>query len=188
MKEMKQFKVTDRMYEDFVHKLNVLFTVQAKDTEVAELLSEFVKPGEALIAGRQAVAELDEFGRSYTRGSRKTAVSQCWMVEGDGQIFVNGVKLADYFPQLVDCQKVISPFEVTQTLGLYNVWCTVSGGGLSGQADAVAVSVARGIVVHNPILEDRLATLGLTKIDRRQVERKKTGQPKARKKNSWVKR
>ncbi|KAJ3213421.1 37S ribosomal protein S9, mitochondrial [Dinochytrium kinnereticum] len=159
MRESKQFKITDRMYNDFIHKLNILFTVQEKDPEVADLLNDFVRPGEALIATKAENVDLDEFGRSFTRGSRKTAVAQCWMVEGDGQVFVNGVKLADYFPQLSDCQKVILPFEATQTLGSYNVWAIVKGGGLS---------------------------VGLTKIDRRQVERKKTGQPKARKKNSWI--
>ncbi|KAJ3107997.1 Aspartokinase [Phlyctochytrium planicorne] len=186
LRDVKQFKITERMYLDFIHKLNVLFTVQANDPAVSALLSDFVKPGETLTGKKQTAAELDEFGRSYTRGSRKTAVAQCWMVEGDGQVYVNGVKMAEYFPQISDCQKILLPFEATESFGKYNVWAIASGGGISGQAQAVAVAVARGLVVHDPVLEDKLSTLGLTKIDRRQVERKKTGQPKARKKNTCM--
>nr|KAJ3422972.1 37S ribosomal protein S9, mitochondrial [Polyrhizophydium stewartii] len=85
-------------------------------------------------------------------------------------------------------EAVVQPFEVADRLAKYNVWAIVSGGGPNGQADAIGVAIARGLAVHEPELEPILVKGGLTKVDIRQVERKKTGQPKARKKNAWVKR
>jgi small subunit ribosomal protein S9 len=89
---------------------------------------------------------------------------------------------------------MIQPFEKTDFLGKFNVWALVKGGGSSGQAEAISVAVSRGICVHDPPSREKLDERilcnldGMTKIDRRQVERKKTGQPKARKKVQWVKR
>ncbi|KAJ3143981.1 37S ribosomal protein S9, mitochondrial [Irineochytrium annulatum] len=188
MAAARMFKMTPLMYEDLIHKLNVLFTIQDKDAEVAAMLANYLRPGTALTVPKIEGRALDEFGRAHARGSRKTARAQCWVVEGDGQIFINGVQLADYFQNIENCEKVIYPLEAVGMLGRYNVWGVVVSGGTSGQAQAIAVAIARCLAIHEPLLEPTLGELGLTKIDRRQVERKKTGQPKARKKNSWVKR
>ncbi|KAJ3416196.1 37S ribosomal protein S9, mitochondrial [Chytridiales sp. JEL 0842] len=184
----KHVKLTDRLYDELIHKFNALYTVQDKDKTVERLLTEYLRPGSVLTPHTFERPSLDEFGRSHTRGSRKSARAQCWMVPGDGEIYVNGVHMARYFSDLGDRQALVKPFEATGKMSDYNVWAIVKGGGPSGQADAVAVAVARSLAIHDPSLETILKTLGMLKIDRRQVERKKTGQPKARKKNAWLKR
>ncbi|TPX67961.1 hypothetical protein SpCBS45565_g03523 [Spizellomyces sp. 'palustris'] len=188
MQEFLEYKLVRSTYTELVHKLNILYTVQARDPDVNRLLFRFVKPGAALVTQVKQRAGLDEFGRSYSYGSRKTAKAQAWMVEGDGQVYVNGTPVSDYFAEDFDREVVVRPLEVARQLGKYNVWALVKGGGPSGQAAAVSVAVARGLVIHDPMLEAAMKETGLTTIDTRQVERKKTGQPKARKKNTWVKR
>ncbi|KAJ3326059.1 hypothetical protein HDU76_013050, partial [Blyttiomyces sp. JEL0837] len=188
MQNLKQFKLTENMYDDLIHKFNLLFTVKDSDKETERLLLEYVRPGDALASLATQQETLDEDGRSHTRGSRKTAKAQVWVVEGDGLIYVNGKHIAEYFGEISYREMIVKPFEVVGGLGKYNVWGIVEGGGAAAQAGAVAVAVARGLVVHDPGCRETLEALGLTKIDTRQVERKKTGQPGARKKKSWVKR
>ncbi|KAI9349451.1 ribosomal protein S9/S16-domain-containing protein [Zopfochytrium polystomum] len=186
MQQEKQMKLSEKAYRSLIRKFNVLTRVREKDPEVRQLLLRFEAP--QATGGRSATASsaLDEYGRSLTRGSRKTARAHCWMVEGDGQIYVNGIPMSEYFKQFEDKERIVKPLEATGKLGKYNVWAIVAGGGPSGQAGAVAVAIARGIAAHD---RSQWSALGpLTKIDTRQVERKKTGQPGARKKNTWVKR
>jgi small subunit ribosomal protein S9 len=80
------------------------------------------------------------------------------------------------------------PFTVTSTAGAYDVWCTVKGGGHSGQAGAIRHGIARTLEKFVPTLRAQLKPAGLLTRDSRRVERKKAGQPKARKKKQWVKR
>ncbi|KAJ3011317.1 37S ribosomal protein S9, mitochondrial [Thoreauomyces humboldtii] len=188
MAELLEFKLVSGSYFNLVHKLNVLFTVQGRDPEVSRLLQRFVKPGQALVSLGRETPSLDEHGRSYSSGSRKTARAQAWIVPGEGHVYVNGVQLADYFAEDFDREQVLRPLQMARGLTKFNSWALVRGGGQSGQAAAVAVAVARGLVIHDPLLESAMKEAGLTTIDTRQVERKKTGQPGARKKNTWVKR
>jgi len=83
---------------------------------------------------------------------------------------------------------VTLPFTVTQTGGQYDVWCTVKGGGHSGQAGAIRHGISRTLEKFQPSLRALLKPAGLLTRDARKVERKKAGQPKARKKKQWVKR
>ncbi|ORY39359.1 ribosomal protein S5 domain 2-like protein [Rhizoclosmatium globosum] len=188
MTTLKQFRLSDEMYDDLIHKLNVLFSVPEKSDALRLFLQEYVRPGLDLVSAPKAVQTLDEFGRAFARGSRKTATAQAWLVKGSGEVYVNGVHLSEYFREVEDRELVIRPFEIGKALGAYNVWAVVQGGGQSGQASAIAVAVARALAIHEPSLQETFQTMGLTTIDRRQVERKKTGQPKARKKNTWLKR
>eukprot|EP00842_Homolaphlyctis_polyrhiza_P003296 jgi/Hompol1/3968/HPOL_003416-RA len=181
-----RLKETD--YIDLVHRLNLLYSIPEKDIDVSRVLEKFVPLGQSLEKAVTQPPSLDEDGRSYTVGSRKTAKAQCWLVPGDGLIYVNGHRMNEYVAELSSREKIVRPFEVTDTLAKYNVWAIVDGGGPISQAEAVAVAVARGICVHEPAAQPILEKLEMTKIDTRQVERKKTGQPKARKKNTWVKR
>ncbi|KAI8610997.1 ribosomal protein S5 domain 2-type protein [Chytriomyces sp. MP71] len=160
----------------------------AKPESLNILLQEYVRPGQDLTPPAKPIETLDEFGRAFARGSRKTATAQAWVVRGSGDVFVNGLHVADYFGEVAHREVVVRPFEVAKALGSYNVWAVVQGGGHGGQADAVAVAVARALAIHDPSLETVFKQIGLTNIDTRQVERKKTGQPKARKKNTWLKR
>ncbi|KAI8894236.1 ribosomal protein S5 domain 2-type protein [Globomyces pollinis-pini] len=181
-------KLNEDNYNDFVHRLNLLYPVIEQDAELKTFLQQFVPIGKSLDVTPVTILELDEFQRSYTTGSRKTSRSQVWITKGTGQIYVNGNNLIEHFNDMADRRKILLPFEATNTLGKYNVWCIVQGGGKSGHADAIKVAIARGLVIHDETTRKILSDLNLTRIDVRQVERKKTGQPKARKKNTWVKR
>ena len=146
----------------------------------------FIPVGRSIHLDRKNISSLDSALRSNTRGSRKTARSIVSMIAGAGQIYVNGKSLPVYCDDVLTCQKIIEPFELSKTLGKFNVWATVRGGGYTGQSEAIAHAIAKGLIIHNPDLEPLLTKCLLA--DTRQVERKKTGQPKARKKNTWVKR
>ncbi|KAI8818010.1 ribosomal protein S9/S16-domain-containing protein [Fimicolochytrium jonesii] len=192
MQEFLSFKITQGTYDEFVKKLNQLYDKHGYGSgaqlDVKKALESFVKPGATLTVSTKRSSELDDFGRSYSYGSRKTAKAQVWVVEGEGQLFVNGTNFAEYFAEDTDRDAILRPLVMAHALGKYNVWALVNGGGQSGQAAAVAVGLARGLAVHDPVLKETFDEAGLTRIDTRQVERKKTGQPKARKKNTWVKR
>ncbi|KAJ3389015.1 37S ribosomal protein S9, mitochondrial [Entophlyctis sp. JEL0112] len=188
MSALKQFRLTFAMYDDLIHKLNVLYSIREKPSSLTLLLQQYVRPGQQLTQPEKPVPQLDADGRAFARASRKTAKAQAWVVRGSGEIFINGVHISEYFSEIPDRELIVRPFEVANALGRFNVWAIVSGGGKSGQAGAVAVATARALAVHVPEVATDFALSGLTKIDRRQVERKKTGQPKARKKNTWLKR
>ncbi|KAG5518955.1 hypothetical protein PMAC_002486 [Pneumocystis sp. 'macacae'] len=133
-------------------------------------------------------ASLDSLGRSRTIGRRKEAVSRVWMIKGDGQILVNGKTLYEIFSRLDHRQSLMRPLKITQRLFQYNIWVLVKGGGSTGQAEASALAISRGLVIHEPELRPLLRKESCLTCDPRRVERKKPGQPKARKKNTWVKR
>ncbi|KAJ3154499.1 37S ribosomal protein S9, mitochondrial [Geranomyces michiganensis] len=188
MAEYLEFRLVKGTYEELIHKLNILFAIQAQDRTIANTLQSFVKPGATLVTPSAPTASLDEFGRSYSYGSRKTAKAQAWIIAGTGQVYVNGVHMSEHFAQQEDLETILRPLVLAGGVARYNVWALVRGGGQSGQAAAVAVAVARGLCVHEPPLAPVFRDEGLVVIDTRQVERKKTGQPGARKKNTWVKR
>ncbi|KAI8593521.1 ribosomal protein S5 domain 2-type protein [Geranomyces variabilis] len=185
MAKYLEFRLVKGTYEELVHKLNMLFAVQAMDGAIATTLQTFVKPGATLVTPSRPTAALDEFGRSYSYGSRKTAKAQAWIIAGTGLVYVNGVHMSEHFAQAEDLETILRPLVLAGGVAKYNVWALVRGGGQSGQAAAVAVAVARGLCVHEPPLAPIFKDEGLVVIDTRQVERKKTGQPGARKKNTW---
>ena len=114
-------------------------------------------------------------------------MARVWVSEGCGQFTVNSKNWIDYF-QPIQRSHVMSPFLETETAGLYDVWCTVKGGGMSGQAGAVRLGVSRALQAFSPNFRVPLKRAGLLRRDPRRVERKKPGQKKARKKFQWVKR
>mmetsp|Transcript_41880 Transcript_41880/g.82373 ORF Transcript_41880/g.82373 Transcript_41880/m.82373 type:complete len:166 (+) Transcript_41880:1-498(+) len=131
---------------------------------------------------------LDKQGRIYSTGRRKTASARVWVMPGTGQVTVNRMNMLDYFPREFHIDEVILPFVTTATAGKYDVWCTVKGGGETGQAGAIRHGISRSLEIFEPLLRPPLKSAGLLTRDRRKVERKKAGQPKARKKKQWVKR
>ncbi|MFM1893277.1 MAG: 30S ribosomal protein S9 [Flavobacteriales bacterium] len=121
-------------------------------------------------------------------GRRKTAVARVYLTKGKGEITINNRPVAEFFPTNVLLAKINQPFELTSTVGQYNVKATVNGGGVNGQAEAVRLGISRALV---EIAEDNKPLLradGLLTRDPRMVERKKPGQPKARKKFQFSKR
>jgi small subunit ribosomal protein S9 len=135
------------------------------------------------------VPVIDERGRAYGRGGRKTASARVWIEPGFGNIVVNKRDFIDYFGRTSDREHVLGPFTATDTCGKFDVMATVMGGGLTGQAGAIRHGVARALNHYNPDeYRPALKRLGYLTRDPRKVERKKVGHLKARKKPQWVKR
>ncbi|MGD2067881.1 MAG: 30S ribosomal protein S9 [Gemmatimonadota bacterium] len=123
-----------------------------------------------------------------TVGRRKTSSARVILRPGKGEWTINGRPLADYFPRPVHQYRVQEPVSVTDSDGIYDVFVRVRGGGLTGQADSIRMGLARALVEadeeHRPVLRAN----GMLTRDARKVERKKPGQPKARKKFQFSKR
>jgi len=126
--------------------------------------------------------------RFYGTGRRKEAVARVWIEPGEGRIFINGRRLEDYFPRMDHQKFILQPFQVTGTLGKYNVKAKVEGGGISGQAGAVSLGIARALVEAEESLREILKKEGLLKRDPRMKERKKYGLRKARRARQYSKR
>ena len=123
-----------------------------------------------------------------TLGRRKKAVARIYMTEGTGEFKINKRESTDYFPTLVMQYKLNQPFEITETAKKYDLHVNVDGGGQTGQTEAVRLAITRALITINPEWKSDLKAAGLTTRDPRMVERKKPGQPKARKKFQFSKR
>jgi small subunit ribosomal protein S9 len=121
-------------------------------------------------------------------GRRKAAVARVILTEGKGNITVNGRDGKEYFPITMQQFKLQQPFTLTETVGKYDVTVTVDGGGITGQVDAVRLGIARGLVKIDPEHKPKLKAEELMTRDPREVERKKFGQKKARKRFQFSKR
>ncbi len=121
-------------------------------------------------------------------GRRKTSVARVILKSGNGTISVNGRAFAVAFPQPVSQDDILLPFKVTDTLGQYDVVAKVNGGGTTGQAQAIRLGIARALLSIDPDYRLKLKGLDLLTRDPRMVERKKYGQPKARKRFQFSKR
>lgn len=121
-------------------------------------------------------------------GRRKTAVARVVLRNGSGKITVNGQEFEKYFPQLLSREDILLPFKATETEGKFDVKVNVNGGGTTGQAQAVRLSIARALIDLNADYRPALKAQGLLTRDPRMVERKKYGQPKARKRFQFSKR
>ena len=121
-------------------------------------------------------------------GRRKTAVARVYLTKGKGNISINKKSLNEMFPIDVLQAKVNQPFVLTETLGQYDVKVNVAGGGINGQAEAIRLGISRALVEVSADYKSVLRTDGLMTRDPRMVERKKPGQPKARKKFQFSKR
>ena len=121
-------------------------------------------------------------------GRRKTSTARVYLRPGTGRIRVNHRTLDQYFPMEVRKNTLLSPFVVTDTLGSFDLVVNVRGGGLTGQAEAIRLGVARALVKAEADHRQALRSSGMLTRDPRMVERKKYGQPKARKRFQFSKR
>ncbi len=124
----------------------------------------------------------------WATGRRKTAVARVRLFPGAGTITVNTRTLEDYFPRDTARMRILEPFEVTETKGHYDILVNVQGGGSSAQADAVRHGISRALVATSETLRGALRKAGLLTRDPREVERKKYGRHKARKRPQYSKR
>ena len=130
----------------------------------------------------------DKKGRAYATGKRKNAVARVWVKPGKGKILVNEREIEKYFTRPVLRMLINQPFVVTNRAGEFDVVCTVSGGGLSGQAGAVRHGISKALTRYEPELRSVLKKGGFLTRDARTVERKKYGRAKARKSFQFSKR
>ena len=121
-------------------------------------------------------------------GRRKTAVARVYLSQGQGNISINKKAMAVMFPIDVLQAKINQPFVLTETVGKYDVKVNVMGGGINGQAEAIRLGISRALVEISADYKPLLKADGLMTRDPRMVERKKPGQPKARKKFQFSKR
>ena len=121
-------------------------------------------------------------------GRRKTAVARVYLTKGKGKISINKREMTEFFPIDFLQAKVHQPFALTGTAGQYDVKVNVVGGGINGQAEAVRLGISRALVEVSADYKPLLKVEGLITRDPRMVERKKPGQPKARKKFQFSKR
>jgi len=131
---------------------------------------------------------IDRGGKALGVGRRKTSTAQAWLVEGTGEVLINGKTLADAFGRVHDRESAIWALKATERIDKYNVWALVAGGGTTGQAEALTLAVGKALLAHEPALKPALRRAGCVTRDPRRVERKKPGKVKARKMPAWVKR
>jgi len=124
----------------------------------------------------------------YATGRRKNSIARVWLTPGSGKVEVNGKPLLDYFKREVLKMVIEQPLNMTEAIDKYDISATVKGGGLSGQAGALLLGISRGLVKVNEDFKSRLHKAGFLTRDPRMVERKKYGQPKARKRFQFSKR
>jgi len=126
--------------------------------------------------------------RTYSTGRRKTAVARVWLLPGEGKFTINQRDDESYFARATASMVVRQPFEATDTLGDYDVWATVKGGGTTSQAGAVRHGITRALMKINPDLRPKLKAIGYVMRDPRKKERKKPGMKGARARYQFSKR
>jgi len=135
-----------------------------------------------------AEPKIDEQGRSYGTGRRKSAVARVWLKRGSGKITINGKDQEQYFARPVLRLIIEQPLLAAERRDEYDIVCTVKGSGLSGQAGAVRHGISRALVNYEPELRGALKPGGFLTRDSREVERKKYGRAKARRSFQFSKR
>ena len=132
--------------------------------------------------------KLDFKNSKYATGKRKRSIAKVWLKKGSGNIFVNGIKMVDYFKRPVHQIIVTRPLEVSKVLNSYDVKCSVKGGGLSGQAGAIIHGLSKALIIQEESLKKGLKKEKLITRNSSVVERKKYGHRKARRSFQFSKR
>ncbi|HZL10407.1 MAG TPA: 30S ribosomal protein S9 [Prolixibacteraceae bacterium] len=121
-------------------------------------------------------------------GRRKSAVARVYVSDGEGKITINKRELTEYFPTGILQYVVLQPLNLLGVAGQYDVNVNLDGGGITGQAEALRLGISRAMLEINPESRPALKAAGFLTRDPREVERKKPGQPKARKRFQFSKR
>ncbi|NIQ88578.1 MAG: 30S ribosomal protein S9 [Deltaproteobacteria bacterium] len=126
--------------------------------------------------------------RYYATGRRKTSVARVWLMPGEGKVTINKRSIDDYLKRETAKMIIRQPLELTETLGKFDIYVNVRGGGISGQAGAIKHGISRALLAVNPDFRPLLKKSGFLTRDSRVKERKKYGQPGARKRFQYSKR
>ena len=137
---------------------------------------------------KKKIIKLDIKESKYATERKKKYIANGWVKKGSGNIYVNGLKMNDYFKRPVHQIIVTRPLEITEVRTNYDVKCSVKGGGLSGQAGAIILGISKALIIHDETLKKNLKKDKLTTRDSRVVERKKYGHRKARRSFQFSKR
>ena len=132
--------------------------------------------------------KLDFKESKYATGRRKRSIAKVWLKKGSGSIYVNGKKMSEYFKKPNLQTAIYRPLSLTQREREFDIRCSVTGGGLSGQVGAIIHGISRALVEFEPALKPTLKKEKLTTRDSRAVERKKYGRKKARRSYQFSKR
>jgi len=132
--------------------------------------------------------KLDFKDSKYATGRRKKSIAKIWLKKGTGKIYVNGRLFNDYFSSEFHHLQITRPFEIINQATSYDVRCSVSGGGHTGQAGAMVHGISKALLLFDPEFKAALKTEKLTTRDSRSVERKKPGRKKARRSFQFSKR
>lgn len=124
----------------------------------------------------------------YGTGRRKTSAARVFLRPGNGRIVVNQLPIEEYFPRETLRMDLSRPLEMTETVSNFDAYITVTGGGMTGQAGAIRLGIARALIEVNPGYRGVLKSAGMLTRDARKVERKKYGQPGARRRFQFSKR
>jgi small subunit ribosomal protein S9 len=190
-------KVSVDEQKQLTQKLGQLARIEglAKDEKLTDFLDRFRMENHALV-NQESNTTLDEWGRAYAVGYRRRVKAHVWLskalVEGEGKMLIEGEEMTDYFPRFSDRAQVCLPFEVTGSIGSYNIWCKLESSvpGAFGHT-AVSGAIANGVANALLVFKNHTGYLNAVKLlkpDLRQRERKKPGQPSSRSKFQWVKR
>jgi small subunit ribosomal protein S9 len=126
--------------------------------------------------------------QNYGTGRRKTSAARVFLRKGKGEIVVNGKSLETFFGRETSCMIVRQPLELTQNTEKFDIMVTVAGGGITGQAGAIRLGIARALIEYDETLKSPLRKAGFVTRDAREVERKKVGLHKARRATQFSKR
>ena len=132
--------------------------------------------------------KLDFKDSKYATGRRKTSIAKVWLKKGSGKIYVNGKLYSDYFSNENHIMQITRPFEIINQSTVYDVRCSVKGGGPTGQAGAMVHGISKALVMFDENFKSTLKSEKLTTRDSRAVERKKPGRKKARRSFQFSKR
>ena len=128
---------------------------QLRTKEIRDVIEQFRRPGSAELQ-KPKVQKLDEYGRAKGIGRRKESSARVYLVEGTGEVLINGKSILQAFPRLHDRESVLWALKATQRMDKYNVWALVEGGGVTGQAESITLALARALMVHEPALKPAL--------------------------------
>ncbi|TPG11688.1 30S ribosomal protein S9 [Rhodanobacter glycinis] len=126
--------------------------------------------------------------QNYGTGRRKTSAARVFLRKGKGEIVVNGKSLEAFFGRETSCMIVRQPLELTDNISKFDIMVTVAGGGITGQAGAIRLGIARALIEYDETLKSPLRKAGFVTRDAREVERKKVGLHKARRATQFSKR
>jgi small subunit ribosomal protein S9 len=150
-------KIKMTRFDVMIQRLQELSTIEPllMPPEVKQAIEDHMTAHQLDRVQRKELS-LDEWGRSLGTGRRKASTARAFLVMGDGQVLINGRNIADRFGRLHDRESALWALKITDRMDKYNVFAVVTGGGVTGQAEALTLAVANALLIHEPGLEERL--------------------------------